>query len=146
MSETPENSGEYGPIPKTRYNVRSLEADNGKAKTSDNQVVNMTFEIFGSTVGKRRIWDTMAWVPAMHWKMIDILKASGSPLVTEKLGIGAFVTEINKGVSFNVLVENESYKKKDGSTGNKLKMSSFKPLPEGVTAPGRNTAETSLFS
>ena len=130
MNDQTSGSGEYAPIPRDRYPIRCIEAEQTVSQ-SGNDMVEGTFEITGENYAGRRIWDRFVWTGNTMWKVANILKAGESSLAEDSnLSIENFVRELSGGLSFSALVENDTYTNNAGEKKTKTVMKNYAPLLE----------------
>jgi len=128
MNDQTSGSGEYAPIPRDRYPIRCIEAEQTVSQ-SGTDMVEGTFEITGDNFGGRRIWDRFVWTQNTMWKVANILKAGESSLAEDAaLSIDSFVRELNGGLSFSALVENDTYTNNAGEKKTKSVMKNYAVL------------------
>jgi len=134
MSEV-QGGGTFEPLPRNRYNVKSIEAERATSG-SGNEMLKVTFEIFGEHYEGRKLWDNFVWSETSMWKTKSALEAGESALAEDvNLTIERLEAELNRGISFNTLVTVESYKTKDGENKQRNVMKDFKPIPDGTKVP-----------
>ena len=123
-------SGDFDPIPRGRYPVRCVDA-NQTMSNNGNDMVDATFEITGDKYANRKIWDKFVWTEKAMWKVKQALDAGKSTLTdSDELSIERFVQELNGGMEFSALIEIDTYPGKDGESKKKNIMKNLQAIDE----------------
>lgn len=94
-------------IPDDDYAVKVVEATIGTAKSSGNNVINLTYEIQGDDQYARlKLWETLAITPKALWKIRELLSALGVDGLQGKVDLAEIVPSL-EGMWCCVTVKNQ---------------------------------------
>lgn len=117
---------EYSPLPEGRYNVKITAAEIGKTKTSNNDMITVTYEVIEGKYTNRKLWSNFTLTPKAYVYLYSLLKAIKSDLIEEEDVEPEEIAKALVGGKCSILAQVET------SNGTKTKnvVSNFKSLDE----------------